>query len=66
MTLLDIYVPWKTRVKESHEWCRGLKDELGKVNVIMVPLKITEFNVFEPERVVSQIVVDRWLVWDVK
>lgn len=53
VTLLDIYVPWKTRVKESHEGRRRLKDELGKVYVIMVALEITEVNVFECEGVVS-------------
>jgi len=53
VTLMDIYVPWKTRVKESHEWRSRLKDELSKVDVIMVSLEITEINVFECKRVVS-------------
>ena len=53
MTLLDIYVPRKTRVKESHERKRRLKDELRKIYVIMVALEIAEFNVFEFKWVVS-------------
>ena len=50
---MNIYVPWKTRVKESHEGRRRLKDELGKVYVIMVALEIAEIDVFECEGVVS-------------
>lgn len=53
VTLLDINVPWKTGVKESHDGTRGLQGELGKVNVVMVAVKIAEFYVFKCKRVVS-------------
>ena len=53
-------------MKESHEGGRRLKDELGKVYVIMLALEITEVNVFECKGVASKIVIDRWLVWDMK
>lgn len=53
MSLMDIYVPWKTRVKESHEVTGRLEDELGKVNVIMVALEIEKINVLKCERVLS-------------
>jgi hypothetical protein len=53
VALLDIYVPRKTRVKESHERERRLKDKLGKVYVVMIALEIEEVNVFKCEGVVS-------------
>ena len=40
-------------MKKPHEGRSRLKDELGKIYVIMVALEIAEFNVFECEGVVS-------------
>jgi len=40
-------------VKESQEGKRGLKDKLGKVDVVMVTLEIAKFNVFECKGVIS-------------
>lgn len=53
VTLTDIYIPWKMRVKESHETTSRLEGELGKVNVVVVALEIAELDVFDGERVIS-------------